>query len=40
MCGTYLRTTGAPGEAALTVSAPQTQPVTVQFHITLEEEEK
>jgi beta-galactosidase len=40
MCGTYLRTTGAAGEAALTVSAPQTQPVTVQFHITLEEEEK
>ena len=31
MTGTYLRTVGTAGEALLTVSAPQTQPVAVRF---------
>jgi beta-galactosidase len=38
MCGTYLRTDGTAGDAVLTVSTPQTQSVTLTFHITLEEE--
>ena len=37
MTGTYLRTAGKAGTAVLTVSAPQTEPVTVSF--TLEKEE-
>ncbi len=31
MCGTYIRTTGRKGDAALTVSTAQTEPVTVKF---------
>ena len=30
MTGTYLRTVGTAGEALLTVSAPQTQPVVLR----------
>ena len=37
MTGTYLRTVGTAGEAALTVSAPQTQPVVLQFTIEKED---
>lgn len=33
MCGTYLRTTGVAGDATLTVSTAQTDPVTIAFHI-------
>ena len=33
MCGTYLRTDGRRGEAKLTISCPQTQPVLLQFTI-------
>lgn len=33
MCGTYVRTTGHSGEAKLTISTPQTEPVTVKFTI-------
>ena len=31
MCGTYVRTTGHSGEATLTVSSPQTKPVTIKL---------
>ncbi len=34
MCGAYIRTTGKPGTARLTVSTEQTEPVTVAFTIT------
>lgn len=37
MTGTYLRTVGTAGEALLTVSAPQTQPVAVRFTIEKED---
>ena len=37
MTGTYLRTVGTAGEAALTVSAPQTQPVVLRFTIEKED---
>ena len=37
MTGTYLRTVGAAGEAVLTVSAPQTQPVVLRFTIEKED---
>ena len=37
MTGTYLRTVGTAGEALLTVSAPQTQPVVLQFTIEKED---
>ena len=37
MTGTYLRTVGTAGEAVLTVSAPQTQPVAVRFTIEKED---
>lgn len=33
MCGTFIRTTGEPGEAALTISTEQTKPVTLHFSI-------
>ena len=33
MCGTYVRTLGRFGAARLTVSAPQTEPVTVEFTV-------
>ncbi len=33
MCGTYVRTTGKPGTAWLTVSTEQTEPVTLAFTI-------
>ncbi len=33
MCGTYIRTTGRSGEAVLTISTAQTEPVTVKFTI-------
>ena len=33
MCGTYIRTTGKPGTAALTVMADGLDPVTVEFEI-------
>jgi beta-galactosidase len=33
MCGTYLRTTGEAGDVMLTVSTPQTEPVTVAFRV-------
>ena len=33
MCGSFVRTLGRPGCAALTVSTSQTEPVTVKFHI-------
>ena len=33
MCGTYIRTTGRQGEAKLTISTPQTEPVTITFTI-------
>ena len=33
MCGTYIRTTGIPGQAVLTVSTAQTEPMTLHFHI-------
>ncbi|MBO5129950.1 MAG: glycoside hydrolase family 2 protein [Oscillospiraceae bacterium] len=33
MCGTYVRTAGKPGEAVLTVSAGDLEPVTVSFTI-------
>ena len=32
-CGTYIRTTGDRGEAYLTISTPQTQPVSIKFNI-------
>lgn len=35
MCGTYIRTAGTPGEACLTVSTDQTEPVTIRFSITV-----
>ena len=35
--GTYLRTVGTAGEAVLTVSAPQTQPVVLRFTIEKED---
>ena len=31
MCGTYIRTTGNPGKAKLTISTDQTEPVTLTF---------
>ena len=31
--GAYVRTVGRPGEAILTLTAPQTEPVTVRFQI-------
>ena len=37
MTGTYLRTMGTAGEALLTVSAPQTQPVVLRFTIEKED---
>jgi len=37
MTGTYLRTAGKAGTAVLTVSAPQTEPVTVSFTLKKEE---
>ena len=37
MGGTYLRTVGQTGTAALTVSAPQCAPVTVEFTVTKKE---
>ena len=37
MTGTYLRTVGTAGEALLTVSAPQTQPVALRFTIEKED---
>ncbi len=37
-CGCYLRTSGTTGHAALTVSAPQTEPVTMEFVINTEAE--
>ena len=37
MGGTYLRTVGQTGRAALTVSAPQCAPVTVEFTVTKKE---
>ena len=33
MCGTYVRTIGRSGEAKLTISTPQTEPVTIRFTI-------
>ncbi len=33
MCGTYIRTTGKPGTAKLTLSTSQTEPVTLTFTI-------
>ncbi len=33
MCGTYIRTTGQPGTAKLTVATSQTEPVTVEFTV-------
>ena len=33
MCGTYIRTTGKPGTAVLTIACAQTEPVTVSFEI-------
>jgi hypothetical protein len=33
MCGTYIRTTGHSGKAALTISTPQTESVTITFNI-------
>ncbi len=33
MCGTYVRTTGKPGTAKLTISTEQTEPVTIEFTI-------
>ena len=36
-CGTYVRTTGKAGTAVLTVSAPQTKPVSLTFNINREE---
>ena len=35
--GTYVKTTGQAGEASLTLSHPQAQPVLVRFHVTAEE---
>jgi beta-galactosidase len=35
MCGTYLRTTGEAGDVMLTISTPQTEPVTVAFRVTV-----
>ena len=37
MGGTYLRTVGQTGTAALTVSVPQCAPVTVEFTVTKKE---
>lgn len=37
MGGTYLRTVGQTGTAALTVSAPQCAPATVEFTVTKKE---
>ena len=31
MTGTYIRTTGTPGSATLTISTHQTEPVTIEF---------
>ena len=39
MCGTYLRTVGRAGAARLTVSTGQTEPVTIDFTITIRGEE-
>lgn len=33
MCGTYIRTTGKPGTAVLTISCEQTEPVEITFEI-------
>ncbi|MCM1148530.1 MAG: glycoside hydrolase family 2 protein [Butyricicoccus sp.] len=40
MCGTYVRTLGKTGAASLTVHTEQTEDVTIQFSIKIEEEEK
>ncbi len=40
MCGAYIRTLGTPGEAALTIHTEQTEDVTVNFSITIKEEER
>ncbi len=37
MTGTYLRTTGTPGKAVLSISAPQVEAVTLEFNIEKEE---
>ena len=37
MTGTYLRTVGTAGEAVLTISAPQVEPVTLQFNVEKED---
>ena len=34
MCGTYLKTFGKPGQAALTIETAQTEPVTLHFTVT------
>ena len=33
MGGLYLRTTGKPGSASLTITAPETEPVAIFFNI-------
>ena len=40
MCGTYVRTLGRSGDASLVVHTEQTEDVTVNFTIRIEEEEK
>lgn len=40
MCGTYLRTTGKEGSAALTVHTEQTEDVTLNFTVNIEEEQR
>lgn len=35
MSGTYIRTTGSAGEASITFTTAQTQPVTVKLHVTM-----
>lgn len=40
MCGSYVRTLGRPGTAALTIHTEQTADVTINFTVEIEEEER
>ena len=38
MCGTYIRTSGTPGTATLTIHTEQTEDIILKFNITVREE--
>ena len=39
MCGAYVRTAGTAGTAQLTIETGQAEPVTLEFTVTLREEQ-